>query len=100
MSKQPNRQRCQPKIYTDSDFRRALRDAALNLEKHHMKLCVASFALALHRKLGLDSDQIADVLVATNEYSCDALCFQDAKKELLEEAGLDLSEYVDEVVEG
>ena len=95
MSKQPNRQRCQPKIYTDSDFRRALRDAALNLEKHHMKLCVASFALALHRKLGLDSDQIADVLVATNEYSCDALCFQDAKKELLDEVGLDLDEFVE-----
>ena len=97
MSKQPNRQRCQPKIYTDSDFRRALRDAALNLEKHHAKLFLASFALALHRKLGLNSDQIGDVLVATNEYSVDALCFQDAKKELLEEAGLNLDEFVEEI---
>lgn len=93
--KQPRRQHCQPKLYTDSDFRRALRDAALNLEKHHMKLCVASFALALHRKLGLNSDQIGDVLVATNEYSVDALCFQEVRKELLEEAGLDLNEYVE-----
>lgn len=100
MSKQPNRQRCQPKIYTESDFNRALRTALMGIEKHHMQLCIGSFALALHRKLGLNSDQIADVLVATNEYSVDALCFQDAKKELLEEAGLDLSEYVDEVVEG
>ena len=97
MSKQPNRQRCQPKIYTDSDFRRALRDAALNLEKHHMKLCVASFALALHRKLGLNGDQIGDVLVATNEYSVNALCFQEVRKELMEEAGLDLNEYVEEI---
>lgn len=97
MGKQPNRQRCQPKVYTDSDFRRALRDAALNLEKHHIKLCMASFALALHRKLGLDSDQIGDVLAATNEYSVDALCFQDAKKELLEEVGLNLDEFVEEI---
>ena len=97
MSKQPNRQRCQPKIYTDSDFRRALRDAALNLEKHHAKLFLASFALALHRKLGLNSDQIGDVLVATNEYSVNALCFQEVRKELLEEAGLDLDEYVEEI---
>ena len=95
MSKQPNRQRCQPKIYTDSDFRRALRDAALNLEKHHMKLCVASFALALHRKLGLNSNQIGDVLVATNEYSLKALCFTDVQKELKEETGLELDEYVE-----
>ena len=75
MSKQPNRQRCQPKLYTESDLRRMVRDTAMNMEKHHMELCIGSFALALHRKLGLNSDQIADVLVATNEYSFNALCF-------------------------
>lgn len=97
MNNQPRRQRCQPKVYTESDFRKALRDALMDIEKHHMKLCVAAFALTMHRKMGLDSDQIADILVATNEYSKDALCFQDARKELLEEAGLDLDEYVEEI---
>ena len=90
-----HRQKCQPKIYTESDLRRMTRDALMRVEKNHMKLCIASFALAMHRKLGLSSEQIADVLVATNEYSIDALCFQDVRKELLDEAGLDLDEYVD-----
>ena len=98
MSKQPNRQRCQPKVYTESDFRKALRDALMNIEKHHTQMCVGSFALALHRKLGLNSDQIGDVLVATNEYSINALCFQEVRKELMEETGLDIGEFVEEVV--
>lgn len=98
MSKQPNRQRCQPKIYTESDFRKALRDALMNIEKHHTLMCVGSFALALHRKLGLNSDQIGDVLVATNEYSVNALCFQEVRKELMDEVGLDIGEFVEEVI--
>lgn len=98
MSKsQPNRQRCQPKIYTESDFRKALREALMSIEKHHTQMCVGSFALALHRKLGLDIDKIADVLVATNEYSLNALCFTDVQKELLDETGLDLDEFVEEL---
>jgi len=96
MSKQPKPQKCQPKVYTESDFRKALRTALMDVEKHHMKLSVASFALTLHRELHLNSDQIADILVATNKYSFNALCFEDARKELLEETGLDLSEYTDD----
>lgn len=97
MSKQPRRQHCQPKIYTESDFRKALREALMSIEKHHTQMCVGSFALALHRKLGLDSDKIADVLAATNEYSLNALCFTDVQKELLDETGLDLDEFVEEL---
>ena len=97
MSKQHNRQRCQPKVYTESDFNRALRTALMGIEKHHMQLCIGSFALALHRKLGLTSDQIADVLVATNEYSMNALCFQEVRKELKEETGLDIGEFAEEI---
>lgn len=95
--KQPRRQHCQPKIYTESDFRKALREALMSIEKHHTQMCVGSFALALHRKLGLSADQIGDVLEATNEYSLNALCFQDVQKELKEETGLDLDEFVEEL---
>lgn len=98
MSKQPNRQRCQPKVYTESDFRKALRDALMDIEKHHTLMCVGSFALALHRKLGLNSDQIGNVLVATNEYSINALCFQEVRKELMEETGLDIGEFAEEMI--
>jgi len=96
-NKQPRRQRCQPKLYTESDMRRIQRTALMELERHHMKLAIGCFALALHRKLGLNSDQIGDVLVSTNEYSTEALCFQEVRKELMDEVGLDLDEYVEEI---
>lgn len=98
MTKNPShRQKCQPKLYTESDLRRMTKEALMNVEKHHMKLCIGSFALALHRNLHLSSDQIADVLKATGEYSLNALCFTDVRKELLDEAGLDLDEFVEEL---
>jgi len=95
--KQPRRQKCQPKMYTESDLRRMTREALMNVEKQNMKVCIGSFALALHRKLGLNSDQIGDILTATNEYSLNALCFTDVQKELLDETGLDLDEFVDSI---
>ena len=98
MSKQPSRQKCQPNLYTESDLRRMTREALANIEKHHMKLSIGSFALVLHRKLGLRSDQIADVLVATNEYSFNALCFEEVRKELKDETGLDISEFAEEAI--
>lgn len=98
MTKNPShRQHCQPKLYTESDLRRMTREALISLEKHNMKLCIGSFALALHRKLHLNGDQIADVLTATSEYSLNALCFTDVRRELLDEAGLDLDEFVEEL---
>jgi len=98
MSKsQPRPQKCQTKLYTESDLRRMTREALMNVEKQNMKVCIGSFALALHRKLHLNSDQIADVLTATGEYSLNALCFTDVRRELLVEAGLDLDEFVEEL---
>lgn len=94
-NKQSHRQKCQPKLYTESDLRRMTREALLRVEKHHMKLCIGSFALALHRNLHLPADQIADVLKATGEYSLNALCFTDVRKELKDETGLELNEYVE-----
>jgi len=96
-NKQPRRQRCEPKLYTESDLRRMTREVLLNVERHHMKLCIGSFALALHRNLHLPADQIADVLKATGEYSLNALCFTDVQRELKEETGLDLSEYTETI---
>ena len=98
MAKQPHRQRCQPKLYTESDFRKALRDSLMAIEKHHMEVSIGSFALAMHRKLGLGGEQIADVLVAANEYSVDALCFEDVRRQLKDETGLDIGEYAEGVI--
>ena len=95
MSKQLSRQKCQPKLYTEADLRRMTKDALMRIERHHMKVSIGSFALALHRKLKLDSNQIADVLTAASEYSMDALCFEDVRKELMDEAGLDIEDFTE-----
>lgn len=95
MNKQPRRQKCQPKVYTESDMRRIQTEALMNLERHHMKLSIGCFALALHRKLGLPKEQIADVLASVNIYSHEALCFTDVKKEVLDETGLDIEVFVE-----
>ena len=95
MGKQASRQKCQPKLYTEADLRRMTKDALMRIERHHMKVSIGSFALALHRKLKLDSNQIADVLTAASEYSMNALCFEDVRKELLDEAGLDIEDFTE-----
>lgn len=94
-NKQPKRQKCQPKLYTESDMRRIQREAMMNIEAHHMKLTVGAFALALHRILKLPKDQIVDVLAAAGEYTNEALCYTDVRKELLDEAGLDIQDFVE-----
>ena len=96
-SKQPRRQRCEPKLYTESDFRRALRDAVMEVAKQNIKITVAAFALTMHRKLGLNEDQIGDLLESMNDISNNALCFQDVRKELKEEVGLDINDYAEEL---
>jgi hypothetical protein len=96
-NKQPRRQKCQPKLYTESDMRRIQLHALMELEQHHMKLAIGCFALALHRKLGLPKEQLADVLESVNIYSHEALCFTDVKKEVLDETGLDIEVFVEAI---
>lgn len=95
MSNQPKRQKCQKKIYSETEFQRALRDAVMEIAKQNIKITVAAFALTMHRKLGLNEDQIGDLLEAMNDISNNALCFTDVKKELKEEVGLDIDEYAE-----
>ena len=94
-NKQPARQKCQKKIYSETEFQRALRDAVMEIAKQNIKITVAAFALTMHRKLGLNEDQIGDLLEAMNEISNNALCFTDVRKELKEEVGLDIDEYAE-----
>ena len=95
--KQPRRQKCQPKVYTESDFRKALREALMNMEKHNLKLAIGAFALALHRKLNMPGEEIQEMLNLVQELSYEALCYQDVKKELKEAIGFDLDVCIDMV---
>ena len=97
-NKQPRRQRCQPKVYTESEYQRGLRDTAIKIAKQNVLVTVAAFALTMHRELGLDSDRIGDLLVKMNEISNNALCFEDVRRELKEEADLDIVEYAENMM--
>ena len=95
MKKQPSRQKCQPKIYTESDFRKALRDAVFKVGCQNMKINIASFALVLHRKLKLNIDDMMEILNETSKITNEALCYTDVRKQVLEETGLDIADYVE-----
>lgn len=91
---QPRRQKCQPKVYTEADMNRIARKVAQEIAKQNVLITVSSFSLTLHRKLGLDSDQIGDILEAMNELCDNTLCFSEIREQLKDEVGLDIIEYV------
>ena len=94
MKSQPRRQKLQPKIYTDSDFRKALREAVYNVGIQNMKINIASFALVLHRVAKMSNDQIIDILSETSKLTDEVLCYTDVQKEVLNETGIDLDVFV------
>ena len=95
---QPKRQRCQPKKYTETEYERQLRKSVTDVTRQCTKIYMASFALALHRKLGIEPEKIMDVLNETSKISFDALCFTDVCKEVMDETGIDLSDLLSEGV--
>lgn len=78
------------KIYSESDLRRILRRTLLDVEKHQIAISMTSFALALKNELSLDKDKILDILVATNKYKFESLCFSELNDKLMEETGISL----------
>lgn len=97
-NKQPKRQKCQPKVFTATDYERQLRKSVTGVTRQCTQIYMASFALALHRKLGIEPEKIMDALEETSRISCDALCFTDVCKEVMDETGLDLSDLLSEDV--
>ena len=77
MKTQPKRQRCAQKVYTDSDFRKALREAVYNVGIQNMKINIASFALALHRITDMSKEDITEVLNETSKITNEVLCNTD-----------------------
>ena len=96
MSSQPKRQRCQPKKYTETEYERQLRKSITDVTRQCTKIYMASFALALHRKIHLEPEKIMDALEETSRISCDALCFTDVCREVMDETGIDLSDLLSE----
>lgn len=94
MKTQPKRQRCAQKVYTDSDFRKALREAVYNVGIQNMKINIASFALALHRITDMSKEDITEVLNETSKITNEVLCYTDVRNQVLNETGLDLDVFV------
>lgn len=94
MKTQPKRQRCAQKVYTDSDFRKALREAVYNVGIQNMKINIASFALALHRITDMSKEDITEVLNETSKITNEVLCYTDVRNQVLDETGLDLDVFV------
>lgn len=97
-NKQPRRQRCQPKAYTESEHQRELRNTAIKVAQQNVLITVAAFGLTMHRELGLDGDKIGDLLEKMNSISSKALCFSEVRKELKDETGLDIVEYAENMM--
>lgn len=96
MSNQPKRQRCQPKVFTATEYERQLRKSVTDVTRQCTKIYMASFALALRRKTQMEPETIMDVLEETSRISCDALCFTDVCKAVMDETGIDLSDLLSE----
>ena len=94
MKTQPKRQRCAQKVYTDSDFRKALREAVYNVGIQNMKINIASFALALHRITDMPKEDITEILNETSKITNEVLCYTDVRNQVLNETGLDLDVFV------
>lgn len=98
MTSQPKRQRCQPKKYTETEYERQFRKSVTGVTRQCTKIYMASFALALRRKLGIEPEKILDALEETSKTSYEALCFTDVCKEVMDETGIDLSDLLSEDV--
>ena len=92
MSKhQPRRQKCAEKKYTESEVNKMLRDTAISVAKHNVRTTVAACGLALHRKLGFGKKRIRMVLDEMDRLAFESLSFEEIRKALLDETGVDLT---------
>lgn len=94
---QPKRQKCVPKKYTESEVRKKLLDQAIALNTHAAHMMGAACALALHRRFGFDQEQILSVLEGMDEIALESMSFSELRETLLEETGVDIKHWEEEV---
>jgi len=89
---QPRRQKCAEKKYTQAEVNRMLRESTEAVAKHNVYTTVAACALALHRVCGFGKQRILRVLDYTDEIAFEANCFEEIRKALFEETGINTDE--------
>lgn len=90
-NKQPRRQKCAERKYTESEVNRMVRDAAISAAKHNVRTTVAACGLALHRCFGFGKLRILKALNEMDRLAFESLSFEEIRKELLEETGVDVT---------
>lgn len=90
-NKQPRRQKCAERKYTEAEVNKMVRDAAISAAKHNVRTTVAACGLALHRCFGFGKLRILKALNEMDRLTFESLSFEEIRKELLEETGVDVT---------
>lgn len=88
--KQPRRQKCAERKYTESEVNRMLRESSLACAKHNAYTTVAGCALALHRCFGFGQKRILRALQYMDQVAFEALSFEEIRKALVDKVGIDV----------
>lgn len=92
----PRRQKCAEKKYTQSEVNRMLREATEAVAKHNVYTTVAACALTLHRVFGFGQLRILRALEHMDQITFEALSFEEVRRALKEETGIDVREMWEE----
>lgn len=95
---QPRRQKCAERKYTESEVNKMLRETALSIAKHNVRTTVAACGLALHRCFGFGKLRILKALEEMDKLAFESLSFEEIRKALLDETGVDLT-YMEDALE-
>lgn len=96
---QPRRQKCAEKKYTESEVNKMLRDTATAVAKHNVRTTVAACGLSLHRCFGFGKKRIMKALEEMDRLAFESLSFDEIRKALLDETGVDLT-YLENSLDG
>lgn len=93
-------QKCQPKLYTAADLRKAVSDSISEIARHNLQITIAACALVAHREFGFGKQRLDRLIQGINTISFNTLNVGELQQQLKEETGVDLTFYEDSVTTG
>lgn len=77
-----------PRKFSETDMRRAAREAALSTGRHSTQMTLAAVCLALHEMHGFGTKRLTRVLETVQDITMQALCASELVDRLKEEVGV------------
>lgn len=93
-------QKCQPKLYTAADMRKAVSDSITEIARHNLQITIAACALVAHREFGFGQQRISRLIKGINDLSFDTMNVGELVEQLKAETGVDIRFYEDSVMTG